>query len=431
MILELTRVLGDFNIVNQNVGRLPAIMKQTLYVLAIIYLLTSCKVDKRIVEKIDFETQYKFSSEIEGEIAKENALRKYQISASDYSIKGDYRNALLQWDLAWGTKERKFAEAQVDSINQKYTKVKAADYIIDQAKINQVIIINEAHHNSFHRVFIKSLLKELYDIGYTNLGLEALSNEEHLDSLQKIRKYPVQKTGYYITDPQFGNLVREAIEIGYTVFPYETNSGEANGKPREIDQARNIQKVIEARPSEKYLIYCGFDHALEGTHDYWERAMAGRLKEFTGIDPLTINQVLYSEKSNSKFNHPLLKALDIKVSTIILDKDNIPLKYKQGEAWTDVAVFHPSTEYVDKRPNWLFKSGNKKVAIELNDSPLEFPVMVLAFKKGENIDLSVPVDIVEVESRSENCSLGLKKGVYVIVVTNGKESFKFEQEADR
>jgi len=154
------------------------------------------------------------------------------------------------------------------------------------------------------------------------LGLEALSNEEHLDSLQKIRKYPVQKTGYYITDPQFGNLVREAIEIGYTVFPYETNSGEANGKPREIDQARNIQKVIEARPSEKYLIYCGFDHALEGTHDYWERAMAGRLKEFTGIDPLTINQVLYSEKSNSKFNHPLLKALDIKVSTIILDKDN-------------------------------------------------------------------------------------------------------------
>jgi len=414
---------------NQNTGRLAAIVKKTFFVPIIICLLISCKVEKRIVEKIDFKTQYRFSKEIEDEIAKEKGLRKYQISASDYSAKGDYKNALIQWDLAWGTKDKKFAKAQVDSTNRKYTKIKATDYIISQAKINQVIIINEAHHNSFHRVFTKSLLRELYNIGYKNLGLEALSNEEHLDSLQKIRKYPVQKTGYYINDPQFGNLVREAIEIGYIVFPYETKDGEADEKPREIDQARNIQKVIEARPNEKYLIHCGFDHALEGTHDFWERAMAGRLKEFTGIDPLTINQVLYSEKGNPKFNHPLLKALDIKISTIIIDKDNIPLKYKQGEAWTDIAVFHPNTEYVDERPSWVFKNGNNNVAIQLTDIPLEFPVMVLAFKKGEDIALSVPVDIVEVESRGENCNLGLKKGVYVIVVTNGRESFKFEQEA--
>ena len=53
--------------------------------------------------------------------------------------------------------------------------------------------------------------------------------------------------------------------------------------------------------------------------------------------------------------------------------------------------------------------------------------MILAFKKEENINLAVPIDITEVDSKTENCNLGLKKGVYEIVITNGKESFKFEQ----
>jgi hypothetical protein len=39
--------------------------------------------------------------------------------------------------------------------------------------------------------------------------------------------------------------------------------------------------------------------------------MASRLKEFTGVNPLTINQVKYSERNNSNYNQPLLKALKI------------------------------------------------------------------------------------------------------------------------
>lgn len=401
-------------------------MKSTFYTLTIILLLVSCKEEKRIIEKIDFETEYKFSSEIEDKISKDTVPWKYQFSASDYATKGDYKNALIQWDLAMGTREKNFTESQVDSINLKYSKVKAIDYIIEQAKKNQVVIINEAHHNSFHRVFTKSLLQKLFKNGYKNLGLEALGNGEYLDSTLNSRKYPILKTGHYIKDPQFGNLVRDALEIGYDLFTYE-NMGKGSGKPREIEQAKNIKKVIDSKPNEKFLIHCGFDHALEGTHKSWEKAMAGRLTEYTGINPLTINQVVYSEKSKPEFNHPLLKALNIKESSIIIDKDNNPLKYNRGNAWTDIAVFHPNTEYVDTRPNWLFENGNENVSITLTDIQIEFPVMVLAFKKGEDINLSVPIDITEVESNTENCNLGLKKGAYEIVVTNGKESVKFEQ----
>ncbi len=401
-------------------------MKKPFYILTIILLLNSCKEEKRITEKIDFTTEYKFSNEIEDKVAKDTIPWKYQISATDYATKGDYKNSLIQWDLAMGTREKKFTDNQVDSINQKYSKVKATGYIIELAKKNQVIIINEAHHNSSHRAFTKSLLQKLFDNGYKNLGLEALGNGEYLDSTLNSRKYPILKTGHYIKDPQFGNLVREALEIGYDLFAYE-NMGKGSGKPREIEQARNIEKVINSKLNEKFLIHCGFDHALEGTHNSWEKAMAGRLTEYTSINPLTINQVVYSEKSKPEFNNPLLKALNITESSIIIDKDNNPLRYERGEAWTDIAVFHPNTEYVDNRPNWLFKNNNENVSILLTDIQIEFPVMVLAYKKGENINLAVPIDITELNSKTENCNLGLKKGIYEIVITNGKESYKFEQ----
>lgn len=402
-------------------------MRKTFYFLTLILLINSCKEAKKTVHKIEFETAYEFSSEIEDKTTKDTVPWKYQISASDYAAKGDYKNALLQWDLAMGGRERNFSASQIDSINSKYHKVKATDYIIEKAKDHQVVIINEAHHNSFHRVFTRSMLKKLFDLGYKNLGLEALGNGAYLDSTLNIRKYPLQKTGHYIKDPQFGNLVRDALEIGYQLFAYE-NIEKGSGKPREIEQAKNIERIIDSKPGEKFLIHCGFDHALEGKHKNWEKAMAGRLKEYTGINPLTVNQTLYSEKGSPELNHPLLKAIQITESTVLLDRENNPLQYQRGEAYTDIAVLHPFTEYLNNRPNWIFDKNYKNVSLLLDDIPAGFPVMVLAFKKGENIHQAVPVDITEVAGPEEKCSLGLTKGTYDIVVTNGKESYSIEKE---
>lgn len=148
-------------------------MKITLYILASIFSFCSCFGQERVIEKINFATKYKFSSEIEEKVAKDTVPWKFQISASDYAKKGDYKNALIHWDSAMGTRENNFSEKEIDSLNKKYSKIKATDYIIEQAKKHQVVIINEAHHNSFHRVFTKSLLQKLFDNGYKNLGLEA------------------------------------------------------------------------------------------------------------------------------------------------------------------------------------------------------------------------------------------------------------------
>jgi len=398
-----------------------------LFAFTTILFLTSCEGQQKTLEKIDFQNPYKFSSEIENEVKKDTTSWKLEISAQSYATNAHYLNALKLYDKARNaTENENLTETQVDSINSIYRPKNAVEYIVENSKSRKVVIINEAHHNSMHRVFTKSLLKKLFDIGYKNIGFEALSNGEYLDSFLMERKYPILDTGYYVKDPQFGDLVRSALEIGFYVFPYE-DINHNNGKQREIEQAKNIQREIDKKPNEKFLIHCGFGHVTEGVHESLEKTMAGRLTEFTGIDPLTIDQVEYSEKSKPAFNNPMLNALDINEPSVLIDQNRKPFKYEIKERWTDLAVFHPKTEFIDGRPNWLFKNGNQSVPIELSDIDISYPIMVLAYNKGENIKDGVPNDLIEVEDKTDKTNLALRKGAYEIVITNLKgEARKFE-----
>ena len=105
------------------------IILPTLLTSLILIAFTSCKKEKRVIEKFNFATDYKSSSEIEDKIKRDTVPWKYQISASDYATKGDYKNALIQWDLAMGTREKTYSEAQIDSINKKYSKITSSKII--------------------------------------------------------------------------------------------------------------------------------------------------------------------------------------------------------------------------------------------------------------------------------------------------------------
>jgi hypothetical protein len=221
-------------------------------------------------------------------------------------------------------------------------------------------------------------------------------------------------------------LVREALEIGYTLFAYEQTNN-THGKLREIDQAKNIQAYIKGKPNEKFIIHCGFDHALEGIHGLWEKAMAERVKEYTGINPFTINQVAFNEKSDAKFNPPFLKAINPKISTVLVDTNNVPLNYIRKGSYTDIVVFHPVSKFDNDRPSWLFTEGNRKVKIDLTKLELSYPLMILAYKKEELIAEAVPCDIYEVENENQLCFLALRPGSYTIVATNGEYSKKYDK----
>jgi len=225
-------------------------MKLTLTTTVFVLLLFCINLNAQVKEEI-----YKFSEDIETKMEKDTVPWKTQVGATEYSISGNYKKALQTWDKTMS--DVSTISAQDSSYFKQIKAQIAKDYILNRSKNEKLIIINEAHNNSRHRVFTTSLLKGLYKNGYRFLGVEALA-----DTLINQRKFPVLKSGsMYIHESQYANLIKEALDIGFTLFNYEYKWVKGKTpKDREREQAENITKVMSKNPNAKFLIHFGYDH---------------------------------------------------------------------------------------------------------------------------------------------------------------------------
>ena len=335
----------------------------------------------------------------------------YQVAAWDFFYIGKYREMLKTWDEEHNNYP-KINQESIDYFSENYKRKSAINYILKRADTVQVIIINEAHHQPMHRVFTTELLEQLYAKGYKYFGLETLQKSD--DQINQ-RKYPVYSSGTYSLEPQFGNLIRSALKIGYTLFAYESDG---NGKEREIGQARNIENQIKKDPTSKYLIHCGFAHAAEGEYKSWGRAMAGRLREFTNINPLTINQTEFTERSTDSFSNPIFRTLELSESSVFVDDSDKSFKHEENPDWFDIMIFHPKTKMENGRPNWGFRNKKKKFTVDVDQIDIERPFLVMAFKEDEDYQKSIPFDIIEVDDDTKTITLALEKGEYNIIFQN-------------
>jgi hypothetical protein len=372
--------------------------------LSMLFLLTTATA---IAQSEKFE--YRFSIDIETTIEKDTVPWKYQMGANEYSFIGNYKKIRETWDKnGVGTSEI----TEEDSLYFiGFVPVNARDYIIERSKNEQIIIINEAHTYPNHRTFTHSLLQELYDNGYRYLGLEAL-----YDTLINERKYPIIESGYYTKDPEFGNLIYTALNIGFTLFGYD--DFEHNGREREIAQARNIVNFIKQNPPGKMLIHCGHDHIIEGKPNIpiWEKAMAGRLKEYTQINPFTIDQTQFAEKSERKYNHPYIAMVNREFPVVLRDENGNLFNGKKENDQVDIRIIHPETQYVNNRPNWLLNVGNRQ-EYHIDISKItQYPFLVLAYRENEFENNGVPADILEILGNENIPSLILNKGNYEIIM---------------
>ena len=365
----------------------------------------------------DKET-YLFSKDIKTNFENDKNLSRYQVAATNYSISGYYKQGLETWDKqsASDTLEKKTISTE-DSLDFKSFKpVNAKKYIIDRSKNERIILINEAHNNSRHRVFTTSLLQDLYNNGYRFLGLEALW--KNLDN----RGFAVLESGFYTKESQFGNLIQEAVKIGFTVFGYEgTSRVNDGGKTREREQAENIVKLMKENPNSKFLIHCGYEHIIEGVPSIttWDKAMAGRIIEMTGINPFTIDQTYYSEKGNTNLNSPYIEMVNLDYPVIMINNENKAFSGdRENTKNIDCAIIHPITKYKNNRPDWLNLSKERKTIKIENSKIKEYPALVLAYRINEFEKNGIPADIIELASDSEKSNLILKKGEYKIIVKN-------------
>ncbi len=349
-----------------------------------------------------------------------------------FSFTGEYRTAHTHLDR---TREHlldrpPYKDVTISPIDA-YEPRPAIDAVAALADKTQVVMINEEHDTPMHRAFTTRLLPVLYSKGFRYLAAETLGEKD--PELAK-RGYPVHSTGFYSNDPVFGEMLREALRLGFKIVPYE-HPGEKllecgkQGKDadfcqdeRERGQAQNLyDRILRVDPRAKILVHVGRGHNQQLKFETW--AMMGwHFKDITGITPLSVNQML-SERSEPKYENGLYRYAankwKLEVPTVFVDKAG---EYFQSLGY-DLAVFHPRTTLEHGRPNWLRTLGGRKPAkvnlrkLNLKSGSKGFtgqgPVLIQAFRQGENAD-AIPADQIVLHPDRQVPVLMLPKGKFTI-----------------
>ncbi len=377
-------------------------MKKCLWIYFGLLIAFSCQV------MAQSNSPYLFKQDILDRIAKDETSWKYQTGATDLSFIGAYAEVMQYWDK---NGSRKPILSPADSLWLKESKqVSAREYILAEAKKAPILIINEAHHVAAHRTFTRSLLKDLYQKGYRYLGMEALYQDNFQD-----RPFAVAETGHYTQEPEMALLVSEALKIGFTLFNYEA-TGNVNGKEREIAQAQNIQQFIATNKKGKVLIHCGYAHAYEIEHSNWGKAMAGRLKDNLGLDPLTIDQTRFLERSNPEHTHPFMQSNRLGEAMVLLANGGKGPVYAAPGNPTDLVVIHSLTQFIDGKADWFIR-GKQKYSLPKAKTQAA-AALVLAYRAGEFDAQGVPADLMEVKPDEVSPALYLLPGNYEIIIKN-------------
>lgn len=356
---------------------------------------------------------YKFSSTIYGKIKSDSASWRGGVTSSDLSFIGLYKEALTEWDKPRSYKKTISKEDSAVFV-QDYRATDAKRFILKKARENRVLIFNEAHYNPRHRVFVTSLLEELKEAGYHFFAAETFSTR---NGFKENSKVPNLNSGYYSMEPQFGNLIREANQLGYTLYPYEHASG-GNQQDRETGQASNLARLLDSIPNAKVIVYCGFSHIGEAPVPNWAIPMAAKLKELTGIDPYTIDQTLLSERSAPDLYNPYYKLVDSRQYTILVNKKGEPFNKQLDDKKVDALLYAPPTKYIHNRPGWVFENDKVPYFINKDIIQLSYPLIArIYFTEADINNMAIPIDILEFKTEQElvTTAMAVFKRKYFIV----------------
>ncbi len=332
----------------------------------------------------------------------------YDMFAPYSSFIGEYEETLESIDKKGISSEKYTAEDSLEI--SLYQTVKAKELLLKIADTSRIIIINEAHHIPNHRIFTTEILKDLYDKGFRYFAAETICNESGIkDSLLKNGNYPELWTGYYTLEPLYGDLIRQALNTGYKIIPYE-KPADSNSE-REYTMANNLSKVFANDKNAKILIHCGYAHIKKT----W---MTGFLEKLTGLNSFRIDQTLMMERSKEEYINKYYQLADKKFNLtepVFLTKGDGDYSFK-SDGFADAVMFLPKTKYVNGRPDWMSMSGYRKpFEINISSQLPEDNLLIQAFNQNENSETAVPVDMVLTKKGIKEYTLMLPSGKYNIV----------------
>lgn len=335
-----------------------------------------------------------------------------------FAFAGDYRTALQylvkSYDSVNDATRGKIYKTAAALLGVQH--VNARSYIRLAAKNRRVVMINEAFAKPLHRAFTLSLLADFYRMGYRYLAMEMLNNfsSQRLESVG-------MRTGYYVCEPVAGELVREAISLGFKLVPYEdTLAGVHTANQRDSIQAQHIYDVLRNDSTAKILVHASFAHILKTPEPGGRIPMALAFWRLSGIEPLTIDQTDMTEESNFGYGRVIYQAYTTKFSITepsIALMNNAPVNVIDKDLY-DLCVIQPPTIYLDGRPVWMKLGGLRQPTYIKRPSSAVF--FVQAYYQSE-IDANdntpwqlVPADQTYTLGGTERYLLYLKKGKYKV-----------------
>jgi hypothetical protein len=267
--------------------------------------------------------------------------------------------------------------------------------LAELARGARLVIVNEAHDRPRHRELTRQLAIALRAQDFRYFAAEAFTDAATRRPQEKFGRVDA---GVLALEPAFGALIRTVKEQGYELVSYadapQARAGDAATADaiaaREEAQAANlVTRIFSDDPRAKALIHVSASHAAEvrlptaGRDLAW---MAARLKQKTGFDPLTIDQVHCAASGDS-----------VELAA--------PTAQMPAGAF-DVAVAYPPERFFRGRAQWRIDAG--AIAIELpatlvadhrtivearyeNEPPDAIPLDRLLLGPGESLPLLLPL----------------------------------------
>jgi hypothetical protein len=229
------------------------------------------------------------------------------------------------------------------------------------ARRHRIVMVNEAHHDAHTRVLTLELLPKLYALGFRYLAVEALG--QHDPDLAK-RGHATSASGSeYLHEPVYGEIVRQAIHLGYTLVPYDSDAPTLGG--REAAQAGNLYRRVFAKdPQARLLVHAGYAHVDKAPGNLGGDAqpMAMRLAQLTGIEPLSIDQTQFRDIDPGRSDPG---AYGVLVERFHPARPVVLRNGQTGQLWSadparhDVSVILPPVGNAP-RPHWLTLGGKRR-----------------------------------------------------------------------
>lgn len=236
--------------------------------------------------------------------------------------------------------------------------VAAAPAITQMARGRQLVMINEAHHDAHTRELVLQLLPRLRALGFDYFAAEALIEDGK--TLAR-RGYPLASSGTeYLHEPLYGEIVREAIRLGYTLVSYDPTTPVPD---RDLAQAENLyQRVFARDPAARLFVLAGYAHVDKAPGELGPiTPLAMRLQALTGIEPLSIDQTTFREirpEPPYSIYRWVIAAWQPRTPIVLqVAGENTP--WSANPSRYDISVILPPAQGRD-RPDWLALDGARK-----------------------------------------------------------------------